>query len=59
MVKRIEMMQEQKCILLVDEEVNARVVFSDVLRRKGYRIKEVKDGYNAIKAIEKENKSFL
>ena len=53
------MMQEQKCILLVDEEVNARVVFSDVLRRKGYRIKEVKDGYNAIKAIEKENKSFL
>jgi len=49
------MMRKQKYILLVDDEVNARVVFSDVLRGEGYRVKEVKDGYEAIKAIERES----
>jgi len=40
------------CILLVDDEANVRTVFSDVLKRAGYRVKTVGDGHEAIKEVE-------
>ena len=40
------------CILLVDDEANLRTVFSDVLKRAGYRVKAVEDGHEAIKEVE-------
>ena len=39
-------------ILLVDDEANIRTVFSDVLKRAGYRVKAVEDGHEAIKEVE-------
>jgi len=40
------------CILLVDDEANIRTVFSDVLKRAGYRVKAVENGHEAIKEVE-------
>jgi len=48
------MKKRRKRILLVDDEVNARRVFSDVLKKESYIVKGVKDGPEAIKAIEQE-----
>jgi len=42
------------CILLVDDEPNVRTVFSDVLKRAGYRVKVVEDGHKAVKEVEKK-----
>ncbi len=41
-------------ILLVDDEANVRTVFSDVLKRAGYRVKLVEDGHEAIKELEQK-----
>lgn len=49
------MAKKQKCILLVDDEVNMRTVFSDILKREDYYIRSVKDGYEAIKAVDEED----
>ena len=46
--------EKQKRILIVDDEANVRVVFSDVLRKESYMVKGVKDGPEAIKAIGEE-----
>jgi len=43
-----------KQILIVDDEANVRVVFSDVLRRESYIVKVAKDGPEAIKAVDEE-----
>ncbi|MCK4649379.1 response regulator [bacterium] len=48
------MEKNRKRILIVDHKANLRKVFSDVLRRKGYLIKAVKDASAALKAIDKE-----
>jgi len=48
------MEKKQKRILLVDDEANVRTVFSDVLRKESYTVKGVKDGPEAIKAIDEE-----
>jgi len=40
------------CILLVDDEANLRTVFSDVLKRAGYRVNTVEDGHEAVKEVE-------
>jgi len=48
------MEKNQKRILIVDDEANVRVVFSDVLRRESYIVKAVKDGPEAIKAIDED-----
>jgi len=42
------------CILLVDDEANVRTVFSDVLKRAGYRVKTVENGHEAIKEVEEK-----
>jgi len=42
------------CILLVDDEANVRTVFSDVLKRAGYRVKAVEDGHKAVKEVEEK-----
>jgi len=42
-------------ILLVDDDMSVRTVFSGVLRREGYRVNAVKDGYEAIKVVEQED----
>ncbi len=39
-------------ILLVEDKANVRTVFSDVLKRAGYRVKAVEDGHEAIKEVE-------
>lgn len=49
------MIEKQKYILVVDDEANVRAVFSDVLKREGYRVRSVEDGYKAIIAVEEEN----
>ncbi len=41
-------------ILLVDDEANIRTVFSDVLKRVGYRVKAVENGHEAIKEVEEK-----
>ena len=43
---------DQKNILVVDDEMSVRTTFSSVLRKEGYRVTAVKDGYEAIKAID-------
>ncbi|MFQ5836167.1 MAG: response regulator, partial [bacterium] len=48
------MEKNAKQILIVDDEANVRVVFSDVLRRESYIVKVAKDGPEAIKAIDEE-----
>ena len=48
------MEKKQKRILLVDDEANVRRVFSDVLKKESYIVKGVKDGPEAIKAVEQE-----
>lgn len=48
------MEKNRKRILIVDDEANARKVFSDVLRREAYLVKAVKDGPGALKAIDEE-----
>ena len=45
---------KQQRILLVNDEKNIRVVLSDILRAKGYQVKGVKDGYEAIKLVDEE-----
>ena len=45
---------EQKRILIVDDEANVRVVFSDVLRKQSYIVKGAKNGPEAMKAIDEE-----
>lgn len=45
----------QKNILVVDDDVSVRTVFSSVLRKEGYGVTAVKDGYEAIKAIDEES----
>ena len=42
-------------ILLVNGEKNIRIVLSDILRRKGYQIKGIKDSYKAIKLVDEES----
>ena len=42
------------CILLVDDEANVRTVFSDVLKRAGYRVKAVENGHKAVKEVEEK-----
>ena len=49
------MEKKQPRILLVDDEANVRTVFSDVLRKESYIVKAVKDGPEAIKAIDEDN----
>ena len=45
----------QKNILVVDDDMSARTTFSSVLRQEGYRVTAVKNGYEAIKAIDEES----
>lgn len=49
------MKKKHQRIFIVDDEANVRAVFSDVLRREGYIVKGVKDGPEAIKAIDEES----
>ena len=48
------MEKNQRRILLVDDEANVRTVFSDILKKESYIVKEAKDGPEAIKAIDEE-----
>lgn len=45
----------QKNILVVDDDMSVRTTFSSVLRQEGYRVTAVKNGYEAIKAIDKDS----
>jgi len=47
---------DQKNILVVDDDTGVRTVFSSILRKDGYRVTAVKNGYEAIKVI--DEKSF-
>ena len=49
------MIEKQKYILVVDDEINVRTVFSDILKKEGYYVRDVKDGYEAIKAVDEES----
>jgi len=46
---------KQQRILIVNDEKGIRIVLSDILREKGYLVKGVKDGYEAIKAVDEES----
>lgn len=46
---------DQKNILVVDDDMSVRTTFSSILRKEGYRVTAVKDGYEAIKAIDEED----
>ena len=49
------MIEKQKYILVVDDEINVRTVFSDILKKEGYYVRGAKDGYEAIKAVDEES----
>ncbi|GAH63841.1 unnamed protein product, partial [marine sediment metagenome] len=53
MRKKIE--SDQKNILVVDDDKSVRTTFSSVLRKEGYRVTAVENGYEAIKAIDEES----
>ena len=46
---------DQKNILVVDDDTGVRTVFSSILRKEGYRVTAVKNGYEAIKVIDEES----
>ena len=46
---------DPKSILVVDDDMSVRTIFSSILRKEGYRVTAVKDGYEAIKAIDQES----
>jgi len=46
---------DQKNILVVDDDTGVRTVFSSILRKVGYRVTAVKNGYEAIKVIDEES----
>ena len=46
---------DQKNILVVDDDMSVRTTFSSVLRQEGYQVTAVKNGYEAIKAIDEES----
>ncbi len=48
------MEKKQRRILVVDDEANVRTVFSDILKKENYLVKQAKDGPEAIKAIDEE-----
>lgn len=48
-------MIEKKYILVVDNEINVRTVFSDILKKEGYCVRGAKNGYEAIKAVDEES----
>jgi DNA-binding NtrC family response regulator len=45
----------QKNILVVDDDMSVRTTFSTILRKEGYQVTAVKDGYEAIKAIDEQS----
>jgi DNA-binding NtrC family response regulator len=45
----------QKNILVVDDDMSVRTIFSSILRKEGYRVTAAKDGYEAIKAVNQES----
>ena len=50
-----QLKSDQKNILLVDDDTGVRTVFSSILRKEGYRVTAVKNGYEAIKVIDEES----
>ena len=42
---------DQKNILIVDDDMRVRTIFSSILRREGYRVTAVKDGYDLDKIV--------
>jgi DNA-binding NtrC family response regulator len=44
----------QKHILLIDDDLSVRILFSRLLEKEGYLVTAVKDGYEGIKAIERQ-----
>ena len=45
----------QKNILVVDDDMSVRTIFASILRREGYQVTAVKDGYEAIRAVNQES----
>ncbi|MBA7651880.1 Transcriptional regulatory protein ZraR [subsurface metagenome] len=43
---------EPESILVVDDDIGVRTIFSSFLKKEGYRVTAVKDGSEAIKAID-------
>ena len=52
---RKKIKSDQKNILVVDDDKSVRTTFSSVLRKEGYRVTAVENGYEAIKAIDEES----
>jgi len=46
---------EQKCILLVDDDFSVRTLYSRFLRKEGYLVTAVKNGYQGIEALKKHH----
>ncbi|MDI6786338.1 MAG: response regulator [bacterium] len=51
--------KEEIRILYVDDEEDAREVFSDILKYKGYEVDTAKDGYEAIEKVKKKSYSVI
>lgn len=51
--------KEEIRILYVDDEEDARKVFFDVLKYKGYEVDTAKDGYEAIEKVKKESYNII
>ena len=52
---RENLQSDPKSILVVDDDMSVRTIFSSILRKEGYRVTAVKDGYEAIKAVDQES----
>lgn len=51
--------KEEIRILYVDDEEDARMVFFDILKYKGYEVDTAKDGYEAIEKVKKKSYSMI
>ena len=54
-IQTIEKALETTLILIVDDRLEDREAFKDILESKGYRVTTAKDGYGAIELVKKGN----
>ena len=54
-IQTIERVLETMLVLVVDDRLEDRETFKDILESKGYRVTTAKDGYEAIELVKKGN----
>jgi len=58
-IQKIEKVLEKNLILIVDDRLEDRQLFADILTDKKYRVTTAKDGYEAIEIVKKDNFNII